>query len=77
MKKLSLTAAIALTVCAAANAETERQHGAHEHGAAKLLIAQEGEHVEIILETPAYNIIGFEHMPSTEEQLDVGTPRPS
>jgi hypothetical protein len=71
MKKLSLAAAVALTICATANAETERQHGAHEHGAAKLLIAQEGEHVEIILETPAYNIIGFEHMPSTDEQLDV------
>ncbi|TCS41045.1 ZrgA family zinc uptake protein [Reinekea marinisedimentorum] len=71
MKKLSLTAAIALTLCTAAQAETERQHGAHEHGAAKLLIAQEGEHVEVILETPAYNVIGFEHMPSTDEQLEV------
>ncbi len=48
-------------------ADVERQHGAHEHGAATLMISAEGQELSIILDSPAYNILGFEHAPSTEE----------
>lgn len=40
----------------------------HVHGEAQLFIVIDGERVLIELETPADNILGFEHRPSTQEQ---------
>ena len=40
----------------------------HEHGAANLNIAVEGDEVLLELISPAVNIVGFEHKPSTAEQ---------
>lgn len=42
--------------------------GAHVHGEAELMIAIESGRVEIQLVSPAANILGFEHAPSTTEQ---------
>jgi len=44
------------------------QHEAHEHGVAQLNIVKEGSSFIIALETPAANILGFEHQPETEQQ---------
>ncbi len=41
--------------------EGHAQHDAHEHGAARLMIAATGEQLEIILESPGVNLVGFEH----------------
>jgi hypothetical protein len=50
-------------------AETEHeQHEAHVHGEAQLLIAQEGDILEIAFHSPAMNIVGFEHQPKNETQ---------
>jgi len=38
-----------------------REHGAHEHGAALLNVAIDDQNVQIELESPAMNIVGFEH----------------
>ena len=43
------------------------QHGAHEHGVAKLAIVVGDEGVEIMLESPAANVVGFEYMPVGEQ----------
>ncbi len=43
-----------------------RQHGAHVHGMAALNLALEGDEVHIELDSPAANIVGFEHAPSSE-----------
>jgi hypothetical protein len=43
-----------------------RQHGAHVHGIAALNLALEGEELHIELHSPAANIVGFEHAPSSE-----------
>lgn len=43
--------------------EPVRQHGAHQHGTAELRIAVEGQTLQIELESPAMNIVGFEHHP--------------
>ncbi|BFM15452.1 DUF2796 domain-containing protein [Maricurvus nonylphenolicus] len=43
-------------------------HGAHVHGEAALTMALEGSDVEIVLESPAANIIGFEYKAATEEE---------
>ncbi|MBU0656797.1 MAG: DUF2796 domain-containing protein [Gammaproteobacteria bacterium] len=48
-------------------AEGHEEHGAHEHGAATLSLAVGDEGMEIMLESPAANIVGFEHAASTDE----------
>ena len=48
--------------------DSHREHGAHEHGAALLLIAWSGNELAIDLETPAYNVLGFEHAPSSQAE---------
>lgn len=45
-----------------------RELGAHEHGASALDVAIEGGRVEMRLESPAMDVVGFEHEPSTDEQ---------
>lgn len=45
------------------------QHGsldAHEHGAAELDVALDSSTLEIELRSPAMNLVGFEHAPSSE-----------
>ncbi len=46
----------------------QREHDAHKHGAGLLNIAMEGREVYVELESPAANIAGFEHAPSTEAE---------
>jgi hypothetical protein len=48
--------------------EDHREHEAHEHGAAELMIAWSGNDLTIDLETPAYNVLGFEYTPTTEAE---------
>ena len=42
-----------------------REHGTHEHGRATLTVAWSKKDLAIDLQTPAYNILGFEYAPST------------
>ena len=44
----------------------KRQHDAHVHGIAALNLALEGKEVHIELDSPAANIVGFEHAPSSK-----------
>ncbi len=46
----------------------ERDHGAHEHGHAMLMMVEEGNELHISLQSPAMNIVGFEHQPSNASQ---------
>ena len=48
------------------NDDDRRQHGAHVHGIAALNLALEGKEVHVELDSPAANIVGFEHAPSSE-----------
>lgn len=43
----------------------------HVHGQAMLTIAAEGSQLEIILESPAFNLVGFEHFANTDEQKQI------
>lgn len=43
-----------------------RQHGSHVHGIASLNLAAENGEIHIELDSPAANIVGFEHRPSSE-----------
>lgn len=69
-----ITPALADDVHAQAHDEHEhesdhREHGAHVHGEGKMTLAIEGSTVEILFESPAESIFGFEHAPtdSTEK----------
>lgn len=49
------------------HAET-RHHDQHVHGVGKLNVALDGNNLLIELNSPAANLVGFEHAPKTEEQ---------
>lgn len=69
---IALAAAIALAGPALAQKqppdEPNRQLGAHVHGSGKLGIALERRTLEIELEAPGNDIVGFEHTATTAEQ---------
>ena len=73
MKQLKLKP-LPLLLCTAAifpittHAEEFKQHAAHEHGVAMLNLVQEKGQVMIELNTPAANLVGFEHQARTDEQ---------
>ena len=46
----------------------KRQLGSHEHGVSTLQIALEGQYIQMELESPANDIIGFEHLPKNNKQ---------
>lgn len=51
--------------------EHEREHGslgAHEHGVGSLNVALDGQTLELDLDSPSINIVGFEHVASTEAE---------
>ena len=70
MRRLLLALPFALLPLAAAQAsdhEHEHDHAehgsleAHEHGAARLNVVLDGQALELELESPAMNLVGFEH----------------
>jgi len=68
MKKLTTLVAVAACLPLTAKAQTERDLDSHEHGAALLNVAIDGDQLFIELESPWNNVVGFEHAPETEEQ---------
>lgn len=57
-----------LALAAVAGADTERDLGSHEHGAARLDLVVDGARLFVDLESPWSNLVGFEHRPSSEAQ---------
>ena len=51
--------------------EEDREQGIHAHGSAELTVAWSGNEIIIQLDTPAYNLFGFEYTPSTPEEKDL------
>ncbi|UCJ18364.1 DUF2796 domain-containing protein [Pseudomonas sp. MM211] len=74
MRRLLLALPFALLPLAAVHAQNhdhdhDHEHGSlgkHEHGVATLNVALEGNTLEIELESPAMNIVGFEHAATSE-----------
>ena len=50
------------------SSEGHSTHGAHVHGEAILNMVLDGNALFIELDSPAYNLVGFEHAPNNEEQ---------
>ncbi len=53
------------TAIDAASPKARRQLGAHEHGKAGLTVAIEGPRLELALEIPADDVVGFERAPAS------------
>ena len=71
MKKAMVSVVLYVGLSAVANqtlAEDNRQLGAHLHGAAKMDLVVESQTIALYFESPAVNIIGFEHAPENPEQ---------
>jgi hypothetical protein len=73
MRRLLLALPFALLPLAVAHAADEHDHdhehgslGAHVHGVARLDMALDGRTLEFELDTPAMNIVGFEHPATTD-----------
>lgn len=73
MRRLLLALPFALLPLAMAHAADEHDHehgslGAHEHGVGALNVALDGQTLELDLDSPAMNLVGFEHSPSTDAE---------
>lgn len=73
MRRLLLALPFALLPLAIAHAADEHEHdhehaslAAHEHGVGRLNAALDGQTLELELESPAMNLVGFEHAPTTD-----------
>lgn len=66
MKRL-IPALMISMVNAAWGSEQQRSHDAHVHGHAKMTIAALGDGLEIELQSPAMNIVGFEHQANSDQ----------
>ena len=50
------------------HAGEKRQLDSHQHGVSTLKIALEGQNMQLELESPANDIVGFEHAPENNKQ---------
>jgi hypothetical protein len=75
MRRVLLALPFALLPLAVAHAADEHDHdhdhehgslGAHEHGVGRLNAALDGQTLELELESPAMNLVGFEHAATTD-----------
>ena len=69
IKKIcNLASALTFLLPVALTAQTQRQHDAHEHGVSELKIALDGKLLQITLEAPGADIVGFEHAAENDAQ---------
>ena len=71
MRRLLLALPFAMLPLAVAHAADEHDHehgslSAHEHGVGRLNAALDGQTLELELESPAMNLVGFEHAATTD-----------
>jgi len=49
-------------------AQASREKDSHEHGTANVMLAMEGEKLQLNFEVPSESLIGFEHFPKSQDQ---------
>ncbi|MBC7185332.1 MAG: DUF2796 domain-containing protein [Marinobacter sp.] len=62
------TAILTVTILTAGSALASDNPGAHRHGQAELQLAIAENQIELFFTSPAYNLLGFEHRATTEEE---------
>lgn len=63
-----LPGALALTLLTSLPIQAADNPGVHSHGQAQLQVAVEPPRIDLMLVSPAANLVGFEHQPRTEAQ---------
>lgn len=63
-----LKAAAGLCLCAIFSTSSAGQQQPHQHGHATLQMGIENNRIDLILISPAQNLLGFEHQPRTRQQ---------
>jgi len=71
MRRLLLALPFAMLPLAVAHAADEHDHehgslGAHEHGVGRLNVALDGKTLALELQSPAMNLVGFEHVATSD-----------
>tara|TARA_B100000929_G_scaffold271027_1_gene241633 strand:+ start:565 stop:1161 length:597 start_codon:yes stop_codon:yes gene_type:complete len=59
---------VCLVVSFSFSAHASREKDSHEHGAANVMLAMEGEKLQLNFEVPSESLIGFEHFPKSQDQ---------
>ena len=59
---------VCLVVSFSFSAHASREKDSHEHGAANVMLAMEGEKLQLKFEVPSESLIGFEHFPKSQDQ---------
>ncbi|MBS3803472.1 MAG: DUF2796 domain-containing protein [Oleiphilaceae bacterium] len=62
--------ALAVTLASSFGIQAADNLAAHAHGEAQLQVAVSGQTLDLIMESPAANLIGFEHRPRTKAQQE-------
>ena len=69
MSKRHLVLAVAMVATGPALAQETRELGAHEHGVSELNLAFAGNQIAVELHAPGFDIVGFEYVPESAEDL--------
>ena len=72
-RSVILATLLAAVPAAAADKTAPEQHPAHQHGAASLQVSLDGRALQISLEGPSDNLLGFEHAPQNEAEKQAVT----
>ncbi len=68
---INIVFASLLGVAANGLAQASDVHRAHTHGVANATLAFESGSMEMQFESPAMSLLGFEHRPNTQQQIDM------
>ncbi|MBR9883136.1 MAG: DUF2796 domain-containing protein [Oceanospirillales bacterium] len=68
MARLLHTATALILAALSGSASAQDSLAPHVHGAAELQVVLDGQLLSLSLQSPAYNLVGFEHAPKTEEE---------
>lgn len=66
--KIATIPALCVQLALTATADEIESHDAHEHGVASLNVGIDAGIVEIEFDSPAVNVVGFEHAPRTDAE---------
>ena len=67
---VAVIVAVAPSLLPAPVAAKPGHHQAHVHGVAELTLALEGPNLELLLTSPAFSVVGFEHPASSPRQVE-------
>lgn len=68
MPRFPLYALATVLIAPTLNTHASDSLSAHVHGQAELMLALDDNRIEVLLTSPQYNLVGFEHEPANKQQ---------